>query len=47
MRVSGNIKLDRIDEWLRALGPAFGMDLVENEHGIVLVSRATQSGAPE
>lgn len=39
LRVSGNIKLDRIDAWLQALGPAFGIDAVRNEHGVVLVSR--------
>src|SRR5690606_935591 len=40
VRVSGNIKLDQIEPWLRALGPAFGIELLHDEHGIVLVSRA-------
>ena len=40
MRVSGSIKLDQIETWLQALGPAFGIDLVHHEHGMVLVSRA-------
>jgi transmembrane sensor len=40
VRISGNIQLDHIEEWLRALGPAFGIDLVRNEHGMMLVSRS-------
>jgi transmembrane sensor len=47
VRISGNIQLDRIEEWLRALGPAFGIDLVHNEHGMVLVSRTGTRGANE
>jgi transmembrane sensor len=39
LRVSGNIKLDRIETWLQALAPAFGIDLLHHEHGMVLVSR--------
>ena len=39
MRVSGNIKLDQIETWLRALKPAFGIDLIHKEDGIVLVAR--------
>ena len=39
LRVSGNIKLDQIDAWLQALGPAFNLDVVRNEHGVVLVAR--------
>lgn len=44
MRVSGNIKLDQIEAWLQALGPAFGIELVRNEHGMVLVSRTAPAG---
>ena len=40
MRVSGNIKLDQMEIWLQALGPAFGIDLLHHEHGMILVSRA-------
>lgn len=40
VRVSGNIKLDQIEPWLRALGPAFGIEVLHDEHGMVLVSRA-------
>jgi transmembrane sensor len=47
MRVSGNINLDQIEAWLRALGPAFGVDLVDNEHGLVLVSRVGPPSLPE
>lgn len=40
LRVSGSIKLDQIETWLQALGPAFGIDLLRDEHGMVLVSRS-------
>jgi transmembrane sensor len=40
LRISGNIDLHHIDSWLRGLQPAFGLELVENEHGLVLLSRA-------
>ncbi len=42
VRVSGSIQLDRIEEWLRALDPAFGIDVIHNERGLVLVSRPLQ-----
>lgn len=35
-----------LEEWLRALGPAFDVELVENDHGMVLVSRPALS-APD
>ncbi|GEM_PF-1427281 len=44
LRVSGNIKLDHIETWLQALGPAFGIDLLHDEHGMVLVSRIESRG---
>lgn len=39
IRISGNIDLHHIDSWLRGLEPAFALEVVENEHGLVLVSR--------
>lgn len=39
VRVSGNINLNQIEDWLRGLGPAFDLELVQNEHGLMLVSR--------
>ena len=40
MRVSGNIKLDQIHTWLRALEPAFGIDVIDTQDGVALVPRA-------
>jgi transmembrane sensor len=44
IRVSGNINLNQIEDWLRALGPALDLDLVQNESGLSLVSR---NGPPQ
>jgi len=46
-RVRGNIELNQIEEWLRGLGSAFDVELVENDHRMVLVSRPVQSATPE
>jgi transmembrane sensor len=35
--LTATVKLSEMEEWLRILGPAVGVDLVENEHGLMLV----------
>lgn len=47
VRISGNIKLDQIESWLRSLQPAFDVDLVINEHGMVLMPRTELQGVPK
>jgi ferric-dicitrate binding protein FerR (iron transport regulator) len=36
-RLTATVKLSEVEEWLRVLGPAAGVQLVENEHGLMLV----------
>jgi transmembrane sensor len=36
-RVSGSVKLADIESWLHATGPVVGVEVVETQHGIVLV----------
>jgi transmembrane sensor len=39
-RVSGAVKLGETEDWLRALGPIVGVDVVQSNHGTALVSKA-------
>jgi transmembrane sensor len=38
VRITGTVKVDGIEPWLRALEPLAGVQVTENEHGIVLAA---------
>jgi transmembrane sensor len=40
-RLTATVKLSEVEEWLRILGPAAGVRLVENERGLMLVPDVT------
>ena len=42
VRITGTVKIDGIQAWLRALGPLAGVSYSESEHGIVLATSPPQ-----
>jgi transmembrane sensor len=38
VRITGTVKIDGIEPWLQALGPLAGVNVTENEYGIVLAA---------